>query len=300
MPYDDHAVYDPPRGKCPLCGGGRIFPLYEITRYRHPFRTDRCSDCGFIFMNPPFTESVIDSFYGEDYFRGSAEYSYYDERDAGKYARYVWDRRVAVLRGYADGGNFLDVGAAFGGLMSAASPFYTTYGIEPSEYAASHAKKTFGDRIHTGTLDDHPFHPGFFSVITMIEVMEHLPEPGKAVRECSRLLRKGGVLLVQTANMDGMQARMQKGEYAYFMPGHLCYFTRKNLTVLLLAGGFSRVVPYFPVEFGLLPKLLKSRYTFKTVTDYRRWLRITFYHYLSKIHAGNFAATSSMVLYAVK
>lgn len=298
--FFDNLVYDARLGSCPLCKSKSIKPLYTIERYRPSFKTDRCADCGFIFMNPRFKKNIIDNFYSENYFRGNAEYSYYDERDARKYARYVWEKRIKAIRRFIPDGPFLDIGAAFGGFLGCASEYFSPYGIEPSVYAGEHAKKIFGDNIHIGTLDDHPFKNNFFSVITMIEVLEHLADPVKAIQECSRLLKSGGLLLIQTANMDGMQAKYFKDRYAYFMPGHLSYFTKKNLSGLLLRSNFTKVLPFHPVEFGLLPKLLKSRYTFHSIRDYRRWLRIAGYHCLSKLRFGNFAATSSLVLYAFK
>lgn len=299
-PFSDPAIYERPLRACPLCGSARIARLHGIQRYTPPFRVDRCDECGFIFMNPRFTKRVIRGFYGEDYYRGSAEYAYYDERRAERFARHVWKARLRVIGRYADGGNFLDVGAAFGGLLREASARYSVYGIEPSDYSGSEARKIFGERVHIGTLADHPFEDGFFSAITMIEVIEHLADPADAIRECHRLLRDGGVLVVQTANMAGLQARLRGERYAYFMPGHLSYFTRRNLTDLLVRSGFSRVVAYLPVEFGLVPKLLKSRYAFKSARDYRHWVRIAWYHLISKLHFRDFALTSSMVLYAVK
>jgi 2-polyprenyl-3-methyl-5-hydroxy-6-metoxy-1,4-benzoquinol methylase len=251
-------------------------------------------------MNPRFTDEVVAGFYDEKYFRGGAGYSYYDEREAARFARHVWKKRVEVLRRRAGGGNLLDIGCSFGGFLDAASAHFTPYGIELSEYAGRHAKQRFGERIHIGTILDHPFDAGAFSAVTMIEVLEHLPDPVRAVRECCRLLGKGGILVVQTANMDGLQARILKDRYAYYMPGHLSYFSKRNLSMLLLREGFRNVRAYHPVEFGLLPKLLKSRSTFTSPLDYRRWFRITLYHYLSKVRLGDFAATSSMVLYAVK
>lgn len=298
--YGEPEVYERPLAFCPLCGSGRIARLYEISRYTPPFRVDRCGACGFIFMNPRFTDDVVRALYGEDYCRGAAEYAYYDEREAERYARHVWEARLRVIARYAGGGNFLDVGAAFGGLLKTASTRYSVYGIEPSDYSGREARRIFGDRVHIGTLADHPFAAGSFSAITMIEVIEHLADPADALRECHRLLSDGGVLVVQTANMAGLQARCHGERYAYFMPGHLSYFTRKNLTDLLKASGFAHVVAYHPVEFGLLPKLLKSRSAFSSVGDYRHWLRIAWYHLISKLHFGSFALTSSMVLYAIK
>ncbi len=298
--FDDPSIYDPPLARCPLCSRGDIAPLYVIERYARAFKLDRCGGCGFIFMNPRFGAAILSGLYGEGYYRGSAEYSYYDERSAERFSRYVWDARLRIIKKHVSGGNLLDVGAAFGGLMKAAEPFFTAHGIEPSSYAAAHARDLFGSRLHEGTLMNNPFPDGYFSCITMIEVLEHIPEPPAALQECSRLLQSGGLLVVQTANMDGLQARHLGKGYAYLMPGHFSYFTRKNLTDCLLRSGFLHVKTFHPVEFGLRAKLLKSRMNFSSPFDYSRWLRIAAYHYLSKIRWRNFATTSSMVLYAFK
>ena len=296
----DPALFDEPLNRCPLCGSGGVGPRYRITAYNPPFCVDRCQACGFLFMNPRFRKEVVEGFYKESYYRGNAEYSYFDEREAERYALYVWKKRLKVIRRYRAGGNFLDVGAAFGGFMKAASEYFTPYGIEVSVYSGAQAREIFGERLHVGTLADHPFSKDSFSVITMIEVLEHLPDPVSALRECHGLLGEGGLLVLQTANMEGLQARYWKERYAYFMPGHLSYFSLKNLAGLLERLGFRRVRVYRPVEFGLLPKLLKSRYTFRSPLDYRRWLRIALYHGMGLIHLGNFSLTSSMVVYAVK
>lgn len=251
-------------------------------------------------MNPALDDKTVRSLYSEEYFKGGADYSYIDERKIKEYSAYVWDKRVKVINRYIKNGNFLDIGCSFGGLLESASEFYTPYGIEASEYAYSHASSTFGSQIHHGTIENHPFEKNFFSVITMIELIEHLENPLFAIKECFRLLRDDGLLVIQTANMAGQQAKKLGKDYEYFMPGHLSYFTKSNLTQSLRSAGFRKIKVFYPVEFGLIPKLMKSRGSFKTVSDYKAWLRISSYHLKSKIHAGNFAMTSSMVIYAFK
>jgi len=297
---NDQKLYTAPHTKCPLCESKQITQLYKIDRYELPFKVGQCQTCNFIFTNPRFIDEIITSFYSKDYFSGNADYSYHDERDIKKYSKYVWEKRINVLNNYIDEGNFLDIGASFGGLMEAAGKYYNPYGIELSEHAGKHAQNLTGCKVHIGTLEDHPFQEDFFSAITMIEVIEHLKDPVSAIKECQRLLKKDGILMIQTANMNGMQAKSQKNAYPYYMPGHLSYFTKKNLTDFLLKNGFRKVKIFHPVEFGLLPKLQKSRGSFKSLLDYRHWFRISYYHYLSKIHFGNFSATSSMVVYAFK
>jgi SAM-dependent methyltransferase len=269
-------------------------------RSHPPFRTDRCMTCNFIFMNPRLSEATITSLYREGYYRGDADYSYYDERDAEKYSRYVWNSRIKKIRSFIENGNLLDIGCAFGGFLKAASRYYNPFGIEISDYAGGFAKLEFGEKIHIGSLENHPFKDEFFSSITMIEVLEHLPAPVVSITECFNLLKKGGLLVIQTANMNGIQARLLRDRYAYFLPGHFSYFTKDNLKTLLEKTGFREIRVFHPVEFGLLPKLLKSRYGFRSVLDYRKWLRIAAYHYLSKIRYRSFAFTSAMVVYALK
>lgn len=292
-------MYRERRENCPLCGSNDIKFKYSIEKYKLSFKTDICGGCGFIFMNPLFDAETVKSFYSEEYYSGKADYSYIDEREIKKFSAYVWDSRIRVIHRYVNSGNFLDVGCSFGGFLESASRFYTPYGIEMSEFSCSHAKRIFGDHIHCGTLSDHNFEAGSFSVITMIELIEHLEDPAAAVRECRRLLGGNGLLLIQTANMDGKQARDLGPDYDYFMPGHLSYFSRRNLVMLLKDSGFREVKVFQPVEFGLIPKLLKSRGSFKSPADYMAWLRIASYHMKSKVHFGDFALTSSMVVYAL-
>lgn len=251
-------------------------------------------------MNPRLKDRAMIDLYSGNYYTGNADYSYYDERQALKHSQYVWKKRVKKIRQYTDSGNFLDVGCAFGGLLKTASDYFTPFGIELSEYSGKYPKSLFGDNIHIGSLADHSFKADFFSVITMIELIEHLADPAAAVSECFRLLKNNGLLVIQTANMDALQAKLLKDKYAYYMPGHVSYFSKSNLVDMLQRAGFKKIKIFYPVEFGLLPKLLKSRYQFKSGFDYLRWVRIAYYHYISKIRFGNFAATSSMVVYAFK
>jgi len=278
----------------------KINPLYEINRYEPAFSVDRCAGCGFIFMNPRFKKSVLAGFYGDNYYTGNAGYTYYDERDAEKFAMHVWRKRIEKIHDKVKTGSFLDVGCAFGGLLKAAQKYYKPYGIELSEYSGGVAKSIYGNNIHLGTLEDHPFREESFSVITMIELIEHLPDPLSAVKECYRLLKPGGLLLIQTANMDGLQAKIQGSNYAYYMPGHLSYLSKKNILMILRKCGFKKILFYHPVDFGLFPKLMKSRYGFKTFFDYSAWIRISLYHLAGKIRFRNFSATSSLVTYGIK
>jgi SAM-dependent methyltransferase len=251
-------------------------------------------------MNPVFSDETIHSFYTSDYYSGSSSFSYIDERSIEKYSQYTWKARLSNIRKYIAKGTILDVGCSFGGFLSCASKYYSPYGIELSEYSGVHARERFAENIHIGTLFDAPFKNDFFSVITMVELIEHLKDPMKALIKCRELLADDGLLLIQTADMNGWQAVDAGEQYHYYLPGHLSYFTADSLSSALHRAGFSRVKIFRPVDFGLLPKLLKSRGSFTSLKDYKRWFDIAKYHIKGKFNKKGRPLTSSMTIYAFK
>ena len=295
---------------CILCGSERAAPLWTISRFKRPFDVHRCPACGLIFMHPIPGAEELAGIYSEEYYTASAgekHYTYLDERKNPRGHRAVNRARLKrALREIrktfpsSDPPNFLDVGCSFGALVQEANALGCRgCGIDISAYAAEHAQSEGLDvrRADPVNIPDFGVQPGFH-IVSMIEVIEHLPDPRAALAEIARVMAPEGLLILQTANMDGRQARKAGPEYHYYLPGHLYYFSRKTLTRLLEECGFEKIKAFSPCEFGLLPKLKKSRGTFESARGYLRWFAIAWYHAKSKFHWGNFALTSGMVLYA--
>lgn len=68
------------------------------------------------------------------------------------------------------------------------------------------------DATALGSLPD-----ACFDVISMIEVIEHMPYPGEAIALAHRLLKPGGILLLTTGNLSCPVARRQGLHYRYCM-----------------------------------------------------------------------------------
>jgi 2-polyprenyl-3-methyl-5-hydroxy-6-metoxy-1,4-benzoquinol methylase len=73
-------------------------------------------------------------------------------------------------------------------------------GVELSEWAARHARETFGHYVVTGDLFDVAF-PNRHSTVTMWDVIEHLADPVAALTEVARVIRPGGLLALSTGNV---------------------------------------------------------------------------------------------------
>ncbi len=289
---------------CRICGNNFIIKKYMIGRFDPPLIISECKLCRFLFQETDIETAY--SYYDSGYYDGQSFYSYMDERKEEAACRVVWKKRflkwIKWDRTGVKNGNFLDVGCSFGGLMKVAEENgYHSNGIEVSVYSGEYSKKRFGeDSVYIGNVEDVKLPENKYSIVSFIEVIEHIYDVRKALKNIYSSMKKGGVIIIQTADMDGLQARFHGDAYNYFLPGHLSYFSRANLLALLESSGYKNIKFIGGVEFGLLPKLIKSGYGFKKWTDYLRWFKISIYHLMSKIAIGRLHLTSSMVMAAWK
>ncbi|TGK91543.1 class I SAM-dependent methyltransferase [Leptospira brenneri] len=283
--------------ECPLDQTCDWLPLYKTTGKYSGLSIVECKHCKLQALFPRPDQKEL---YSQDYYEGKAEYTYIDERENKKFASYVWKARIRNIKKFVRQGNFLDIGSSFGGFLeSAREEGFQVQGVEISEYASRYANES-GIPTFNGSLMDAKFPNDHFTVITMVEVIEHIENPKLFFAELTRILKPGGLLLLQTANFDGWQAKEEGPNYHYYMPGHVFYYTDKILKNILTNIGFSRFVSYFGVDFPLLAKLQKSRGSFQNWKDYLKWFRISYYHWKSKWKRNGFPITSSYVLYAFK
>ncbi|EMI61528.1 methionine biosynthesis protein MetW-like protein [Leptospira noguchii serovar Autumnalis str. ZUN142] len=282
---------------CPCCQKKDWKFLYNSTFKDYNIPIYLCSNCGLQTQYPRPEPSEL---YTEEYYSGNANFSYRDERQTEKFDRYVWKARIKNIQKFKPNGEFLDVGCSFGGFLNCAKEAgFQVTGVEISSYSAEVAKSR-GLKVYTGEFLDVDLPENFFDVITLVEVIEHLSDPKKVFEKLSRILKPGGLLLIQTANFEGWQAINAGADYHYYLPGHFYYYSESNLKKILDRFGFRDSITYLGVDFSLFAKLLKSRGSFKFWNEYWKWIRISVYHWKSKLKKQNRPLTSSMVLYGFK
>ncbi len=97
--------------------------------------------------------------------------------------------------------SILEVGGGRSGLTSLLYPDAQIVNIDLNgEYASSPCNKRPGVRFVCGDATNIPFEAESFDAVTMFDLLEHVPDDRKAVREAFRVLRPGGFLLVSTPN----------------------------------------------------------------------------------------------------
>ena len=68
--------------------------------------------------------------------------------------------------------------------------------------------------VFTGTLGEARFPGASFHAVHFSHLIEHVPSPRALLTEVRRVLLPGGLAVVTTPNVDGLQARLFRGRGA--------------------------------------------------------------------------------------
>lgn len=111
-------------------------------------------------------------------------------------------------------------------------------GVEPDEKAVQFAHEKFSLKIFHGVLEEANFQENSFDAVTLNHVIEHVPDPVKLLRECWRVLKPNGKLILVTPNIKSLGHRVfGKNWRGLEVPRHLFIFSRQSLrTCAELAG----------------------------------------------------------------
>lgn len=134
----------------------------------------------------------------------------------------------------------LDAGAGRGRFVaSALAAGYRAHGVEPSRRGAL-AAEAAGVPVERASIEAAAVKPGSFDAVTLWHVLEHLDDPGAALRQIAGWLRPGGILLVGVPNLASAQARLSGESWFHFdVPRHRTHFTPAGLDAVLRTNGFD-------------------------------------------------------------
>ncbi|WCL48079.1 class I SAM-dependent methyltransferase [Leptospira sp. GIMC2001] len=283
---------------CPLTGDCSFQFLYRSTFSNFDLPIYECKKC-LIQKQSPIPLNP-DELYDENYYSGLSTFSYQDERKTYKFHSYVWDSRLAIICRFKKSGKILEIGSSFGGFLSRAKKFgFEVFGLEISKYSCDYANSQGIPTIY-GKLEDTNFQNQQFDAIVLTEVIEHLENPKFVFDELSRVLKNDGLLILQTANFEGWQAKNSGASYHYYLPGHLYYYGENNLKNILKLRGFDRFKVFYGSDVSLISKLKKSRGNFQNLLDYAKWIKTIIFHFKSKLKKSGYPLTSGFVIYCFK
>lgn len=167
--------------------------------------------------------------------------------------RFLRRAKAAVPDG---GASILDVGTGEG-LFWEALPRSSVVGVDIRLDALKVASDGGVVSPVLASADNLPFATNSFDFVMAVEILEHLPEPGPAVAEMSRVSRSGGLITVPWEPWFSLMVLVGTGQYGRRLgrePEHVQAFGPEHLEALL-GLHFDRVrvdtcLPWLMAEVG--------------------------------------------------
>lgn len=220
--------------------GDRRFDLY------------RCPRCTHQFVHPPVTAEDQATIYGDDYFSKDGDWvcgllnAGYAEAEPQ-----LREEAREVLAMLPDPpGRLLDIGCAGGTFLDEARTHgFDVSGIELNPAMAQAARDTYGLEVRNDRIEDVPKGEwtSRFDIVTLLDVLEHLPDPRTAIRRVAHWTRPGGSLLIRGPLSNSRFARVKEGvrralRLTKRLPGYPLdanMFNKRSLGSLLNESGFE-------------------------------------------------------------
>ncbi len=228
----------------------------------------KCKQCGLVYTNPRVKPEELDRLYPPTMF--------WDE-ETGKIRKKSprrWHNQLSLVQKFKTSGRFLDIGCANGFLVKEAQEAgFEAYGVELSERAVQYAREVLGlAHVLQGNVEDISFSSDFFDVITMFDVLEHVPSPRRTLTELARILRPGGILIAQLPSVDSLGFRLFGPLWCCTQPAaHLTYFSRRTLTMMMKKTGLTILEIHGPLlKIGLRSEVARKR---RLLAHLWRWWR---------------------------
>ncbi|MBL8349978.1 MAG: class I SAM-dependent methyltransferase [Burkholderiaceae bacterium] len=225
---------------CPACDGREALPQFV----RNGFDLVRCRRCGCVYVAQDPAEIDFQALYGPGYYTGGhdAVFGDYVGQQAARRAqarRRLWWHRHLPPR-WPRSGRLLDVGCAAGFFLAEARAHYEVQGVELSDWSAAHARDALGLPVFTGTLQQAALPAAHFDVVTLWDVIEHVPDPVPLLAEAARVLAPGGRLVLTTGDFDSAYARSKGADWHLAAPPwHLTLFGRSTMALAAERAGLK-------------------------------------------------------------
>ena len=190
-------------------------------------RLVKCTQCSLIYENPRFDEKYILS--GYQMSNESDHDSQYSNRVKSFLDTLIKNENCLPKRG----AKILDVGTAGGAFLEAAEKFgYNASGLEPNNYLVQKGKLK-GLRIFKGTIKENNLGDLKFDLITYWDVIEHLTNPMREIKNAKEYLKENGLILINYPDIGTIQAKLAGEKYWWILSVHLVHFTKKTIKLLL-------------------------------------------------------------------
>lgn len=232
--------------KCPICGMHERKLLYTDPRYSENQNRNivQCATCGMAYVSPlrlqDYVSLPLDN-YADNFESVNVLGFRYHMQELERALRLL---SPGVLNKPEGQRHLLEVGCGAGYFLDIArARGWEVVGIELWTSLVEWSRKYLKLDIRTRRLEEENLPRGFYDVVSMSEVIEHLPDPVGTLRVCREHLRDNGVLFLTCPNFGSKAIEVTGWTWDPIDPyGHIQYFTKETLQRALTAAGFGQAI----------------------------------------------------------
>lgn len=220
---------------CPVCDGANLKDLWEVNGYT----IAKCGKCTLVFVRNQVTTEELAAHYA------SVTDDAYDDANV-ECLNYYYEKLGEIIRDrFPQPGKLLDIGCSRGWFLDVMTG-WERHGNEIATVYAATARERYGDSIVIGPFENYPMREGYFDVITLQDVFDHIRDPMPTLEKCYHLLRPGGLIVIKVHNISCLYAKLTgQNFYAVVPPTHLFYYDGSTLDRVLSNNGFKLVATKF-------------------------------------------------------
>lgn len=226
--------------RCIICGRSDstiVFKEFEIDVLK-------CRNCGHVFSSYP-ADQHYDGYFGKEV--TSEDQFWWDKAHEKMYTDFC--HRFIVGKS----GKLLDVGCGLGFFVKTISryPRWQAFGYEVSRAAVEFATKRLRlEKIYCGRVEESHFPQKYFDIISMWDVIEHIPDPHPLLSYLSLIVKDDGILFLHTPNVQiqlpkarlkNVLKGMKPGGHYLEAKDHINIYSPRTITTVLQRSGFERV-----------------------------------------------------------
>jgi 2-polyprenyl-3-methyl-5-hydroxy-6-metoxy-1,4-benzoquinol methylase len=213
---------------CPACAGDRK----SLLGWKNGYPLRQCARCFVVFTEETTESKVLADLY--DHYYDNASFCMNSAAAASL------DSLAKSFAGHRETGRWLDIGFGEGGMLAVAERHgWSCYGTELSPAALAHGKRRSWVVAADADTDPRFVRQGF-DIVTMIELLEHLPTPVHLLFAAARWLRPGGLLYITTPNARSLNRCVLGLNWSVVSPPeHLVLWTAVGLRKCLARAGFA-------------------------------------------------------------
>jgi 2-polyprenyl-3-methyl-5-hydroxy-6-metoxy-1,4-benzoquinol methylase len=220
---------------CGLCKKEQTRTLLK----KQGFTIVRCTNCGFVYVDPRIADQQLPAIYQHNYFT-NRNYGYegYEQEKKLRIKNFErWLNDASAFLPAGDSIKALDVGCAAGYCLDIIrSKGWHAEGLELDVEMCDKLRQA-GHKV--SQIDLASFSSTTrFSIITLFDVIEHIPAIDVAFRRLNELLDDDGIIVMVTPDHNSIQRKLFGKRWFQYKPiEHIQYFTRESLSAFAERNG---------------------------------------------------------------